>query len=318
MSTAKTILSVAAAAVILAGAFGVYQLNERRSAEATIAATAERVQATVAKLRSAEDANSALTRDNAELQTKLAAQAAAPRSAVAPAATVQRAPEARGRDSAHAADLVMLRFQSAAQPLFERWGIGPEKSAEALRLVSEPARIKRDAVELAKAELRNGNWSRENDAKLGETIKRATQETMQKLEDLIGRDRVQELMKLGGALGEHELAARVAGDLAFTDAPLSAASGEALVQILQQTKYAPANYQNTPIGGTMVTAEAAAAGKALLNEEGLGTLPLITDAAMEKASGMLTPAQVAALRRLQAQQLAVIKMGEGANAVAGR
>jgi hypothetical protein len=58
--------------------------------------------------------------------------------------------------------------------------------------------------------------------------------------------------------------------------------------------------------------------KALLNEEGLGTLPLITDAAMEKASGMLTPAQVAALRRLQAQQLAVIKMGEGANAVAGR
>lgn len=318
MSTSKTILSVAAAALVLAGAFGVYQLSQRHSVEAALAITTEQVQATTAQLRNSEQAMSALRRENTELKATIGRQAAIPASNSTPAEKTQAAAATAPLDSDRGMDLVMLRLKAAAQPLLARWGIGSEKHDEVLRLLAEPARIKKDAVELARTEFQKGTWSRENDAKLGETTKRAVQETMQKLADLVGQGHVQELMKLGGALGDHELVNRIAGDLAFTDAPLTLSSGESLVQILQQTRYSPAKSQGTLIGGMTVTAEAANAAKPLLNEQGLGTLPLVTDATLAKANDVLAPVQVAALRRLQAQQLAVIKIAQESNAVAGR
>ncbi len=48
----------------------------------------------------------------------------------------------------------------------------------------------------------------------------------------------------------------------------------------------------------------------ILNEFGLGTLPLVTDAAIAEATKILSPGQLAALRQLQDQQLAALKIAK--------
>lgn len=318
MSTSKTILTGAVVAAILAGVFGMLQLSQRHSAEATLTAATQEVQTTSAKLRDSEQTISGLRRENAELLTKLGGKEVSPTSNAIPNRPMKNPAPAVTNNSAPGVDLVMLRLRSVAQPLFARWGIAPEQHDEVLRLFSEPARIKRDAVELARTEFQKGTWSRENDVKLGESTQRAVGETMEKLRELIGPDHLQELMKLGASLGEHELVSRIAGDVAFTAAPLNFPAGQSLVQILQQTRYSPANCQDTPLGGTIVTADEVGAARSLLNEQGLGTLPFVTDATIAKANDVLAPEQLAALRRLQSQQLALIKMAREANAVAGR
>jgi hypothetical protein len=68
------------------------------------------------------------------------------------------------------------------------------------------------------------------------------------------------------------------------------------------------------LGGIAITESEFKAASSVFDEHGMGGLPLITDSAIAKAADTLTAPQLAALHRLQGQQLALIKIANESSA----
>jgi len=314
MSMTKTITTIAAAAMLLAGCFGVYQMTKRHAIEAALTTVSQQTDDVTAKWKSTERSNSELQLTNTDLQLKLAAESQKVGVLTSAAQNVPRPAETAAADPRRREEMFMLRLKAAAQPLFDRWNIPPEKHDEVVRLLVEPARIKQDSVELQKAEMEKGNWSQADSAKLGERTKGLIQQTLQNLNNIIGQDRFPELMKLANSVPEHEVAKRIAGEVYFTESPLNLSTADSLVRILETSRYSPGNTQSNVVGGITITASDFKTASTVLAEQGLGGLPLITDAALTKAGDVLAPSQRAALQRLQDQQVAMIKIAGGSDA----
>jgi hypothetical protein len=296
--------------VILAVSAAVYQSFSRHDIEAALSASMQQAQAASVQLAVSNRRIADLQHEKAELQVKLGEQSQK-------IANLSSAPQDARPPTSQAADLQRKReagrliFKSMLQSLFAKWGIPAKDLDEAVRLLQEPSRILADASELAEAERRKGTWSRENDARPAETTRQAIQETYQKLTGLLGgQERVNAMMKYMADFRAQEIVNRVAGAVYATDAPLNVASAESLALVLQQNRYTLGDYQRSSVGGAPVTPRDFSLATPILNELGLGTLPLVTDAAIAEATRVLSPGQLAALRQLQEQQLAALKIGK--------
>jgi RNA polymerase sigma factor (sigma-70 family) len=309
MSTTK-MTGAAIAAAILAVSVAVYQSIRRHDSEVALSVSMQQAQAASAQLAASNRRIADLQHEKTELQAELSAQSqkiatlsAAPREARPPAtqtADLRRQLEAR-----------TLGIKSMLQGFFTQWGIPAKDQDEIVRNLMEPTRIRADASELAEAESRKGTWSREDGAKLDETARQAIQDTYQKLIGLLGgEERVHGMMKYLSDRSSQEIVDRVAGAVYATDAPLNVTSAESLALVLQQNRYAPGDTQRNSAGGAPVSAGDFLRAKPILNELGLGTLPLVTDAAIAEATKILSPGQLAALRQLQEQQLAALKIAK--------
>lgn len=308
VSIHKTTTAVAAAGLILLGGFGVYQTLQRRVAEAELASALQQTHALSADLKSAQHANTALAQANAGAQAKLAAASAKTATLASTAPAAPRAAASPPLDPKRRDALFLVRLKAAAQPLFARWHVPPGQQDEAVRLFMEPARIKQDSVQLQKEALRSGHWSEADSARLGERTAEMIQQVQQSLGAIIGPGHFSELMQLANSVPEHEVASHLAGEVWFTDSPLNPPAADALVQILQTNRYSPGRDPTATVGGTALTAAELDTASSLLAQPGIFSLPLITDAAIVQAKDVLAPLQLEALRRLQAQQLASIRI----------
>ncbi len=302
----------AIAVVILAVAVAVYQLSRRHDSDAALSAAMQQAQTASAQLEASNRRIADLQREKAELQLKIGEQSQkiATLSAT-PAPKDARLPANQAVDLGRQLEARALGIKSMLQSLFTEWGIPPKDQNEIVRLLMEPTRIRADAAELAEAESRKGTWSREDAAKLDETARQAIQDTYQKLTDLLGgQERVRGMMKHLSDRTAQEIVDRVAGAVYATDAPLNVASAQSLTLVLQQNRYSQGDNQRNSAGGAPVAAGDLLRAMPILNELGLGTLPLVTDAAIAEATKVLSPGQLAALRHLQEQQLAALKIAK--------
>ncbi|HVS54161.1 MAG TPA: sigma-70 family RNA polymerase sigma factor [Opitutaceae bacterium] len=144
------------------------------------------------------------------------------------------------------------------------------------------------------------------------------------VKELLGADGFRQFQQYSATIPERNVAEQIAGRLYQSDAPLTAAQADRLMQVLAQNRYAP---QPTPsprntIGGTFVGPDAfkARVGQAM-QQGGMTMLDWpapITDAALTQAGTVLSPDQLAVLRQVQAQQLTQFLLAPPAPAASGQ
>ncbi|MEO5960580.1 MAG: hypothetical protein ABIZ49_03170, partial [Opitutaceae bacterium] len=106
---------------------------------------------------------------------------------------------------------------------------------------------------------------------------------------------------------ERNVADKLASQLYYTDSPLTAQQAVQLIQVLAQNRY---RQKSDTMGGVSLPADLASG---LLAQPMAQTMPwmidaLVTDAAIARAADAITPTQLAALKVLQAQQVAELQI----------
>ncbi len=304
-NTKMTVAGVAA--VILAVTAAVYQSICRYDSEASLSASVQQARTTAMELASSNRRIADLRHEKAELEAKLIEQSQK-------VAKLSGAPQ---EVSPASAEVTYPRWQRAVnkmkakfalQSYFLQKGIPVKDVDLVLSFMEEPDRITADASELAEMERRKGNWSPANDAKLAETTRDAREDAHQKLLSLVGGEEGWNSLReyLVGSFRDQGIVNRVAAAVYATDTPLNGASGQALAQVIHQNRYSPGD----TVGGAQVDPNDLNLASPILAQFGLGTLPLVSDAALAAAAKVLSPEQLAALRQLQEQQLAGLRIAK--------
>jgi hypothetical protein len=143
------------------------------------------------------------------------------------------------------------------------------------------------------------------------TQKRFDDQNTAALRELLG-ERMKPLMDYMKTIGERNVADELASRLYYTDAPLAAAQAEQLTQILAENgtrSGGEASPRNT-MGGAWILRERynGAMTQAMNEDQPWMWRSPITDAALDRASAVLAPTQLAALNVLQAQQAAELQL----------
>lgn len=127
-----------------------------------------------------------------------------------------------------------------------------------------------------------------------------------KLGEALGDDLYQQWRAYRQTLPEHTLLEQLAGKLYTGPTPLTDEQSEQLIQVLAANRYSP---QSNLVGGIAISTQAYTDAWKLGNQ--LGTPQSgwpITDAALAGAQAILKPAQLDALRDLQAIQISLIQL----------
>jgi RNA polymerase sigma factor (sigma-70 family) len=138
-------------------------------------------------------------------------------------------------------------------------------------------------------------------------------EYMGNLRALLGDDRFKQFSTYRRSLPEWNVADQLAGQLYDSDAPLTSEQAQQLVRVLRDNRYdkkATPTPTNT-VNGTFIP-DGAYVGAVKQSNMAFGDIMMpnidwaapVTDAAMTRVGTVLAPTQLAALRRLQAQQAA--------------
>lgn len=141
-------------------------------------------------------------------------------------------------------------------------------------------------------------------------LRQLIQENRRRLGDDLGRilgdEGFRAFAAYSGTLSERNVVDRLAARVYQTESPLTPEQGDKLADLLKQHAFAPADPTRNSLGGISVApAVIANARRELAKGNAMADWEApVTDAAIAAAKPVLTPAQVAALERLQAEQLA--------------
>jgi len=143
------------------------------------------------------------------------------------------------------------------------------------------------------------------------------------LHTLLGDDRFQQFQQYAGTMPERNVADQVAAQLYYTDAPLTGQQADQLAQILAQSRYSgqPKPSPTTTMNGTFISQQAlkGRVGQ-VMQQQGMNLMDWqapVTDAAVARAQTVLTPAQLAVLQQVQAQQVTQIQLAPPPPGAAG-
>jgi RNA polymerase sigma factor (sigma-70 family) len=337
MSTTKIVSGVAGVVALLAIGSAVYQSNKRRSAAATVTAVGAERDALRAQLGTAEkraqQSGDELVAAQKEISTLRAAAAAKP--AEPPAAS--RAPSQGAlmdyvldHPETHAAFIQQqeLRMKARYERFFRTAGLSAEQQNKVVHTLTASLADELDFMGALRSQgMGVGNMPQdpEERARLEGMIREKKQAAQADLRAQLGDERFQKFAQYSGTIPERNVADQLASQLYDTDAPLTAPQADQLAQILAQNRFKPEAKPSptSTLNGTFITTQAirGRVGQAM-QQGGMNLLDWqapVTDAAIARAESVLSPAQVAALKQLQAQQVTQIQLAPPPpNAPAGR
>ena len=327
MSTTKIVSGVAGVVALLAVGAAVYQSNqvsESTAALTTVSTERDALRSRLAAMeKRAQQSDDSLATTQKEL-TDL--RAAPPKPAAAP---VTR-PSAS--QSGPAMDYVLehpeaqptfvqqqaLRVKAHYDRFLKASGLPAEKQEQFLSTMKEMAADDLDFMAtlhthgFGVGNVPEDPQGREQFEKLLADRRQEKQAEVAKLRKMLGEDAFKQFAQYTATMAERNVADQMAGQLYFTDAPLTAAQADQLAQILAQNRYSPQAEPTSTLNGIHITPQAlqARVGQ-VMQQQGMSMmdwLAPVTDAAVSKAQAVLTPAQLAALKQVQAQQVTQIQL----------
>ncbi|MEO5957801.1 MAG: sigma-70 family RNA polymerase sigma factor [Opitutaceae bacterium] len=324
MSTSKTVAGIAAVVAAVAIGSAIYQSKaSRNSAEAAITLSRERddlrgqLEKMSTRVKQSDDKLVATQKEIGDLRT------------VAPNAPEPSAPRPVSSQYGATMDYVLehpethtpfLRQQALrVKARYDRFtaasGLPADQQEQVLKTVGKLVEDEFDFMTALHAQgFGVGRMPQDPDGQAkfeqmrGEQRERA-QATLASLRALLGDDRFRQFQQFASTIPERNVAEQMAARLYHTDTPFTAQQADQLTQILVQNRLTP---QSTPsptstINGTLITPQAMSGrvGQAM-QQGGMNLLDWpapVSDAALARAQAVLTPAQLAALQQVQAQQV---------------
>ena len=329
MSTTKIVGGIAGVVVALAVGSAVYQASLAR--EATSAATSigterdelrARLSSTEKRVRTTDDSLAATQKELGELRASVAKPAEPP--PTRPAASqsgpamdyVLEHPETQ----AIFVEQQVLRAKAHYDRFLRASGLATEQQDQFLKEIKELSAGDLDLMAALHAQgLGVGNLPKDPQAqaqfqKLLSEHQESAQATLNNLHTLMGDDLFKKFQQYTGTIAERNVADQVAAQLYYTDAPLTAPQADQLAQLLAQNRFSgqPRPSPTTTMSGTFITQQAlnGRIGQ-VMQQQGMSLidwLAPVTDAAIARAQAVLTPAQLAALQHVQAQQVTQIQL----------
>lgn len=329
MSTTKIVSSAAVAIALLAIISAVRESSEARASAAALNAVAAerdswRAQAkTLAKRAQQSDDNAAAAqRELAEQRAATAAPADA--ASVQAAAWQNTSPVNYALDHPEARAAFVEQEVARAKAKFDRFfrlaGLSAAEQEKFLGVLKNFAEAKLDLTASVRAQ-GYGPYNVPQDPEalraLFKVDAQVDAEFMGDLRGLLGEEHFKQFLNERKALPETNVVDQLASQLYDSDTPLSALQAQQLRQLLRENRFEPkaAPSPTNTLDGTVISGQAfqAAMGQSNLVHgdimmPGIDWTAPVTDAAIARAGTLLNPAQVAALRRFQAQQAARLRL----------
>jgi len=329
MSTTKIVGGIAGVAVALAVGSAVYQASlARESATAVTSIGAERdelrarLSAMEKRAQASDDSLAATQKELGELRAAAAKPAETPASR--PAAS-QSGPAMdyvldHPETQATFVEQRALRAKAHYDRFLKASGLSAEQQEQFLKEMKELSAGELDFMAALHAQgLGVGNLPKEPQAQavfqklLGEHQESA-RAIQNNLHTLMGDELFKRFQQYTGTIPERNVADQVAAQLYYTDTPLTAPQADQLAQVLAQNRFSgqPKPSPTTTMNGTFITPRALSARVGqVMQQQGMTMidwLAPVTDAAVARAQTVLTPAQLAALQQVQAQQVTQIQL----------
>lgn len=324
MSTSKVVTGITAVVALAAVGSAVYEAKlAHESAAAVTAIAGERD-----TLRSRNAALEQRARQSADhlaaVQTELdALQAAAAKSAATAATAAKAAVPSAGaavdyvldHPETHAAFVEQQVLQARAHyaRFLKTAGLSPAQETEFFKQIRERGAAELDFMLALRAQGYGvGNLPKDPQVQAGFQKMATEQKTNFEtgLRAVLGADGYKSFQQYSATLPERNVVDQLGGQLYLSETPLTAQQADQLTQILVQNRFSgqPTPSPSTTQNGTFLTRQAflGALGQAT-QQNGLTLLDWhapVTDAALTRAESVLTPAQLAVLRQVQAQQAA--------------
>jgi hypothetical protein len=190
------------------------------------------------------------------------------------------------------------RLDDRYAALFRRLNLSPQEIDAFKTLLVERQSARMDVMAAARSE----GLGRENRADLRQLMQETDAEIERSIRDLLGSGRFDQYQHYERTAAQRTVVGQLETRLSYSSAPLTPAQTEALVSILAETTSLPPGptrtenvFLMTPPGGSPTPVYGGG---------------LITDAAITRAQGILSPAQIEGLRQLQAEQQSQQQMQE--------
>jgi RNA polymerase sigma factor (sigma-70 family) len=323
MSTTKMSVGIAGIVALLGIGSAVYQAGlARESTTALTAVTTERdgLRTRLAVLeKQAQRSEQSLAAAQKEM-TQLRATAAKPPSAPASASTLGATMDYVLDHPEVQAAFVQeqtLRARARYGPFFKTANLSPEQQRQVLNAMQEFAGWQLDLMAALRGQgygVGNVPKSPQSQAELQKLAADKSAAMEASLRSALGDDLYGKYKQYGNTIPERNVTDQLASQLYYTDAPLTAQQAEQLAQVLVQSRFTP---QPTPssgntLGGTFISPQAFSRRIAQTMQQGGMTMldfaAPVTDAALERAQAVLTPAQLGVLQQVQAQQAAQFQL----------
>jgi hypothetical protein len=210
-------------------------------------------------------------------------------------------------------DSEVLRARARFERFFRESQLSPEQQDRFLKNLREFAEQKLDflgAVRTYGYDPQTMPADKDSVAQMGRLEKQIPLDLQNNMRALLGDAGFQQYQQYTRALPIRNAVNDVAGRLYDTDTPLSAAQADQLTTILAQNPFRlpVLGFQGNTVAGTFIGVGSYNSAKTQLNMQGGSTLTdwhePVSDAAVTRAAAVLSQPQLAALRRVQEQQVA--------------
>ncbi len=324
MNASKIITGITAVGALIAIGSAIYQANASREAAATTAS--------VMKERDALRARLATMEKSAQRSGgNLAAQKGVGDATQPPAAAASRpvASDNAALDymlehpETHAAfvEQFMLSWKGHYDGFFKKAGLSAEQQERVLNIMKE---VRTGELDLLAALHTQGYDRADNEdpqamskVVMGPVRKIGMEDIQQReaaLRAILGDDGFTAYQQYSATISQRNVAGQLAAQLYNTNEPLTAQQAEQLVEVLSQNAFNP-RAESAPgntINGTVVSQSVYSGRFIQVGQQGgmsvLDWQAPVTDAAIARAQSILTPAQFAALKQMQANQAVLFQL----------
>jgi hypothetical protein len=195
------------------------------------------------------------------------------------------------------------RLDDRYAALFRRLNLTPAQVDQFKSLLVDRQASRMDVMAAARNE---GLSGRESRGEIAELMEQTMAEVNQGIRALLGDAGYAQFEQFERTAPQRAVVGQVEARLSYSSTPLTAAQSDALVRILAETGGTPERFQTA---GQIVMMGAGATGGAPIVTP-MGSGPSITDTAIARAQGVLTPSQIEALRQVQSEQIAQRQLNE--------
>ncbi len=322
MSTSKVVTSLTAVIAAVAIGTAVYQAKSNNALTATITAERDELRNRIAasEQRSREaDAKLATTEKELSDLRVVAAKPAAPARPASNGSGNAMVDYVLDHPETHGAyvDQQVLKAKQRFEPFLKTTSLSPAQREEFFNQIKDRSAAELDFM-LALHQQGYGVGSLPQDPQARADLQKMATTQKEKFEGgmrgVLGDDGYRAYQQFGATLPERNTVDELGGQLYLSESPLTAQQAEQLAVILKQDGYngQPTATPRTTMNGTLLTRQALmSAVQQVANQGGQPALDWhapVTDAAVARAESVLSPAQIAALRQVQARQLAQFQL----------
>ncbi len=326
MSISKAVMGITAVVALVAIGTAVYQAGVARDALATVAATSAERDTLRTQLGTRDQGVRLAAAQLAATQKELSdarARAPEPAPAARPAVTQGAAMDyVLEHPETHAAYVQQqgLRLKTRYDRFFKTAGLSAEQQDGLLKALEGRAGDQLDLMAALHAQgFGVGNVPQDPEGQrqfqqILSSDRQHAQAVQSEMRALLGDDGFRQFAQYSATIAERNVADQLASRLYYTAEPLSAGQAEQLAQVLAKNRLSP---QPTPspatnMNGTLIDQPTLNNGVAQAMQQGgmnlLDWQAPVSDAALAQAQAVLTPAQFAVLKQVQAQQVAQLQL----------